>query len=68
MEKETGNRSGLAGAAVESAERLEGAASLMRLLEEKAETAGGVTAAEIAAVRCVVESCAEALDAAWQQE
>lgn len=68
MEKEAGKRSGLEAAAVESAERLEGAASLLRLLEEKAETSGGVTAAEIAAVRCVVESCAWALDAAWQGE
>ena len=46
-----------------STERLEGAALLLCMLEDKA---GGepVTASEIAAVWCVVESCAADLDAA----
>ena len=47
-----------------STERLKGAASILCMLEDKA---GGepVTTPEIAAVRCVVESCAADLDAAW---
>lgn len=51
-------------AIVRSTERLEGASSILSMLEDKA---GGepVTASEIAAVRCVVESCAADLDAAW---
>ena len=50
-------------AIVRSTERLEGAALLLCMLEDKA---GGepVTASEIAAVRCVAESCAADLDAA----
>lgn len=46
-----------------STERLEGAASILCMFEDKA---GGepVTASEIAAVRCVVESCAADLDVA----
>ena len=52
-------------AIVRSTERLEGASSILSMLEDKA---GGepVTASEIAAVRCVVESCAADLDAAWE--
>lgn len=52
-------------AVVDSAQKLEGAASLLRMLEDKAEREG-VTSAELAAVRCTVESCAAALDASWQ--
>ena len=53
-------------AVVESAEKLEGAAELLKLLEDKADNKQ-ITAAELAAVRCVVESCAQALDASWQE-
>jgi len=52
-------------AVVESAEKLEGAAELLKLLEDKADREA-ITAAELAAVRCVVESCAQALDSSWQ--
>ena len=53
-------------AVVESAEKLEGAAELLKLLEDKADREA-VSAAELAAVRCVVESCAESLDDSWQE-
>ncbi len=43
---------------------LEGAASILAMLEEKAGS-GSVTPSEIAAVRCVVESCASDLDDTW---
>lgn len=43
---------------------LEGAASILAMLEEKAGS-GSVTPSEIAAARCVVESCASDLDDAW---
>ena len=52
-------------AVVESAERLEGAGELLKLLEDKADREA-ITAAELSAVRCVVESCAKSLDASWQ--
>ncbi|MEF2594558.1 MAG: hypothetical protein U0M51_08485 [Eggerthellaceae bacterium] len=55
----------MASTVVDSAQKLEGAASLLKMLEDKAEREG-VTSAEIAAVRCTVESCAAALDASWQ--
>lgn len=51
-------------AIVRSTERLEGAASILSMLEDKASSKP-VSASEIAAVRCVVESCAADLDAAW---
>ena len=51
-------------AIVRSTERIEGAASILAMLEEKAD-GGRVTPSEIAAVRCVLESCAADLDAAW---
>lgn len=51
-------------AIVRSTERLEGAASILAMLEEKAD-GGRVTPSEIAAVRCVLESCAAELDGAW---
>ena len=57
---------GMERAAVESAERLEGAAELLKLLEDKADIKA-ITAAELAAVRCIVESCAQALDASLQE-
>ena len=60
-------RDGLAGAVVESSDKLAGAASLLRLLEEKAENGGAVGGQEISAIRCVVEACAEALESAWRQ-
>ena len=53
-------------AVVESAEKLEGAAELLKLLEDKADNQA-ITAAELTAVRCVVESCAQALDASLQE-
>ena len=43
-------------AIVRSTERIEGAASILAMLEEKAD-GGRVTPSEIAAVRCVLESC-----------
>lgn len=55
----------MASTVVDSAQKLEGAASLLKMLEDKAEREG-VTSAEIAAVRCTVESCTAALDASWQ--
>ena len=51
-------------AIVRSTERIEGAVSILAMLEEKADE-GRVTPSEIAAVRCVVESCASDLDDAW---
>lgn len=53
-------------AVVESAEKLEGAAELLKLLEDKADREA-ITAAELAAVRCAIESCAKSLDASWQE-
>ena len=38
--------------------------SILAMLEEKAD-GGRVTPSEIAAVRCVLESCAAELDGAW---
>ena len=52
-------------AVVESAEKLEGAAELLKLLEDKADREA-ISAAELSAVRCIVESCAKSLDASWQ--
>ena len=48
-----------------STERIEGAASILAMLEEKAD-GGRVTPSEIAAVRCVLESCAAELDGVWE--
>ena len=47
----------LVNAMVESSERLEGAASLLEMLEDKADNQQ-ITASELAAVRCIVETCA----------
>lgn len=49
---------------VQSSERLEGAASLLAMLEDKADTQQ-ITASELSAVRCIVKTCAADLDAAW---
>ena len=46
---------------VQSSEKLEGAASLLTMLEDKADTEQ-VTASELAAVRCIAETCASDLD------
>lgn len=45
---------------VESSEKLEGAASFLLMLEEKADSQQ-ITASELAAVRCIVEDCANNL-------
>ncbi|WP_241156400.1 hypothetical protein [Adlercreutzia sp. ZJ305] len=42
-------------------EKLEGAASLLTMLEDKADRKQ-ITAAELAAVCCIVETCASDLD------
>ncbi len=42
---------------VESSEKLEGAASFLSMLEEKADDQQ-ITSSELAAVRCIVEACA----------
>lgn len=56
----------LVNVAVHSSEKLEGAASLLTMLEDKADSAQ-ITAAELAAVRCIVETCASDLDAVLEQ-
>lgn len=48
---------------VQSSEKLEGAASLLEMLEDKADNQR-TTASELAAVRCIVETCASDLDVA----
>ena len=48
-------------AAVQSSERLKGAASLLRMLEDKADSE------QITAVRCIVEACASDLDAVLER-
>ena len=53
-------------AIVRSTERIEGAVSILAMLEEKADE-GRVTPSEIAAVRCVLESCASDLNDAWAE-
>ena len=45
---------------VESSEKLEGAASLLMRLEENADVQQ-ITSSELAAVRCIVETCARNL-------
>ena len=54
-------------AVVESAEKIEGAASLLLLLEEKAGDDGIVTSSELAAIRSILESCAKDLNDAFQE-
>ncbi len=46
---------------VRSSEKLEGAASLLTMFEDKADSEQ-ITAAELAAIRCTVETCASNLD------
>ena len=53
-------------AVVQASEKLEGAASLLNMLEDKADNQQ-ITAAELAAVRCIVETCAGNLDAVLDQ-
>lgn len=54
-------------AIVQSSERLEGAASILAMLEEKADTSGeGVKSSELAAVRSIVEMSVNQLDEACQ--
>lgn len=48
---------------VQSSEKLEGTASLLEMLEDKADNQR-ITASELAAVRCIVETCASDLDVA----
>lgn len=52
-------------AVVQSAEKLEGAAKLISMLEDKADVEQ-ITPAELAAVRSIVETCAADLDDAWK--
>lgn len=54
-------------AVVESAEKIEGAASLLLLLEEKAGDDGTVASPELAAIRSILESCAKGLNSAFQE-
>ncbi len=54
-------------AVVESAEKIEGAASLLLLLEEKAENDGAVTSSGLTAIRSILESCAKDLNNAFQE-
>ena len=53
-------------AVVQSAEKLEGAAKLISMLEDKADIEQ-ITPAELAAVRSIVESCAADLDDTWKE-
>lgn len=53
-------------AVVQSAEKLEGAAKLISMLEDKADIEH-ITPAELAAVRSIVETCAADLDDAWKE-
>ena len=53
---------------VQSSERLEGAASLLAMLEDKASNSDcGVTSSELAAIRSILEGTVEQLDAAWEE-
>ena len=52
-------------AVVQSSEKLEGAAKLIAMLEDKADVER-ITPSELAAVRAVVETCAAELDDAWK--
>ena len=51
---------------VQSSERLEGAASLLAMLEDKADNQR-ITASELAAVRCIVETCAANLSTVLEE-
>lgn len=55
-------------AIVQSSERLEGAASILAMLEENASNPGlGVKASELAAVRSIIEASVKQLDEAWEE-
>lgn len=56
----------LVNAVVQSSEKLEGAASLLEMLEDKADSQR-ITASELAAVRCIVEACAANLDGVLEE-
>ena len=56
----------VAAAIVRSSEKLEGAASILAMLEDRADSRR-VTASELSAVRCIVETCAADLDRAWER-
>ena len=49
---------------IQSSGKLEGAASLLAMLEGKAGNQQ-ITASELSAVRCIVETCTANLDATW---
>ena len=51
---------------VQSAEKLEGAAKLISMLEDKADVER-ITSGELAAVRTIVEACTADLDDAWKE-
>ena len=53
-------------AVVQSSERLEGAASLLAMLEDKADSEQ-ITASELSAVRCIVDACASDLNVVLEQ-
>lgn len=56
----------LVNAVVQSTEKLEGAAKLIAMLEDKADIEK-ITPGELAAVRSIVETCATDLDDAWKE-
>ncbi len=51
---------------VQSSEKLEGAAKLIAMLEDKADIER-ITSGELAAVRTIVETCAADLDDTWKE-
>jgi len=53
-------------AVVQSSEKLEGAAKLIAMLEDKADVER-ITSGELAAVRTIVEACTADLDDAWKE-
>lgn len=53
-------------AVVQTAEKLEGAAKLIAMLEDKADIEQ-ITPGELAAVRSIVETCASDLDDTWKE-
>ncbi len=50
-------------AAIQSSERLEGIASLLAMLKDRASSEQ-ITASDLSVIRCIVESCVAELDAA----
>ena len=54
-------------AIAQSTERLEGAVSILAMLEENADGGPGVKAPELAAVRSVIEASVRQLDGAWER-